>query len=351
MKQKKFYEPLFKFISSGGEGLVITCGGRSYSFRTPTAYDYRSCLRYSTKVEDQELFLLATCLQTAGGFKVSSNHAYDLLKYFSFLPKIKRRIMPHFWKAVEEIQETSLYFEAFCYTASSRYLWSKWKTSSKLGAFIEGVGDHELTDIHLQWVSFNELEDEREKVEDAWNRSFFEASAMNPKGVEKVQKNWETNRKRQKERREKVIQLAEKGEVSKDSSVDALKSEEDLQKEYWSWVKGEEDDHDKIVREYKEKLAEYLKNGRQLISRQKEEVEEMAGALNSLSMNTPLKAFSDDEIEKLVSHQRRSTVKVDDSSDYDDLLSKKYLNSKQTIENKSSLMDQVSSRKLPTIGD
>ena len=32
-----------------------------------------------------------------------------------------------------------------------------------------------------------------------------------------------------------------------------IKSVEDLEREYWQWVRGEEDEHDRIVQEYKER--------------------------------------------------------------------------------------------------
>lgn len=348
MSQTKYYEPLYRFISSGGEGLVLTCRGRALSFRTPTTSDYQGCLKFSETLAEQELFLLACCLTQVGGFRVSDRDRYKLYKHLSSLPLFKKRTMPHFWKVVEETQKSAEMFEAFCYSEHSRYLWGKWKSSSRFGFPLEGS---ELTDIHLQWIAFNELEDKKEDLEDAWRRSFFQASAMNPKGVEKIQKEWEKNRKQEKKHRENVLKLAEKGQVS-DRDQSGEKTIEDLQREYRNWVDGVEDDHDKIIREYKENLSRYIANGRRLVSKQKQESEDMAASfqeLNSLSMNTPLKAYSDDEIEKMIASGNRNTVMIDEGEDYDKVISKKYLTARELTRDKSSLMDQVTKRKLPTI--
>ena len=348
MSQTKYYEPLYRFISSGGEGLVLTCRGRAVSFRTPTTSDYQGCLKFSSSLAEQEIFLLASCLKQVGGFKVSDRDRYKVYKLFDSLPLFKKRAMPHFWRVVEETQKSAEMFEAFCYSEHSRYLWGKWKSSSRFGFSLEGS---ELTDVHLQWIAFNELEDKKEDLEDAWRRSFFQASAMNPKGVEKIQKEWDRKRQQEKRHREKVLELAEKGEIStKDQSGE--KTVEDLQNEYRNWVEGIEDDHDRIVREYKENLSRFISNGRKLVSKQKRESEEMASSfeeLNSLSMNTPLKAYSDDEIEKLITSGNRSTVFIDEGDEYDKVISKKYLTARELIRDKSSLMDQVTKRKLPTI--
>jgi hypothetical protein len=348
MSQPKYYEPLYRFISSGGEGLVLTCRGRALSFRTPTASDYQGCLRYSASLSEQETFLLACCLTRVGGFKVSEKDRYKLYNHLKSLPRLKKRAMPHFWKVVEETQKSAEMFEAFCYSENSRYLWGKWKSSSKFGFPLEG---NELTDIHLQWIAFNELEDKKEDLEDAWRRAFFQASAMNPKGVEKIQKEWDKKRGQEKRHREKVLKLAEKGETStRDQSGE--KTIQDLQTEYRNWVDGVEDGHDKIVREYKENLTRFISNGRKVVSRQKSDSEDMASSfdeLNSLSMNTPLKAYSDDEIEKMVASGNRNTVTFDESGDYDEIISNKYLTARELIRDKSSLMDQVAKRKLPTI--
>ena len=351
---KLYYDSLYRHISTGGESLLLTVCGKVYVFRIPTSIDYQRCLRYSEYGESQETFLLAVCLSEVGGVDVPDNLRFSVVKEIESLPKFKQRLIPHFWKSVEDSNELSKFFEAFCYTPASRYLWKKWLHACRFGIKIQSFRTPELTEIHMQWIGYNELEDEKEDIDERWSRAFFQASAMNPKGVEKVQKEWNKRKKREEEYRKKVLERAEQGLVEEsDEDKYHSKSVSQLQEEYKNWVDGVEDDHDKRIREYKERLNRFIKNGRSLKDRQQEDLEDMnsnLSELNSLSINTPLKAFSDSEIERLLSEKSRNTIQIDEGEEYDNLLSNKYLNAKEVIKESSpSLMDQVSKRKLPTI--
>jgi hypothetical protein len=342
---KLFYDDLYYYISTGGQGLVLTCKGSKYSFRVPNPEDYSRSLNYSDVGSDQEDFLLAVCLESIAGFEIPQSLNYSFLKEIKACPKIKRRIMPHFWKVVEKHSELSTFFEAFCYTSTSRYLWRRWNHSIKFG--FKMPYKNELSEIHMQWISFNEVEDRKEQVEDAWSRTFFEASAMNPKGVKKVQKDWEQRRDKEEKYREEVLKKAEQGIAIQREDAES-KITEDMQKEYYNWVEGVEDEHDIKIREYKEKLNEFLRNGRKFVSNQESQYQEMKDNLNSLSMVSPLRAFSDTEIDQIV--KSKKAVQVNEGEEYDMLLSNKYLNARELVKSENtSLMDKVSNRKLPTI--
>lgn len=342
---KMFYEDIYNYISTGGQGLVFQHLGTSYCFRIPTPLDYTKCLEYSDIGDFQETFLISYCLKSIGGFNLPMENRYTLLKEIESYPKFVKRVMPHFWKSVKENNKIPDFFEAFCYTPSSRYLWKKWVHSSKFGFVLpKGI---ELSEIHIQWIGFNEVEDKKEEIEDAWSRAFFQASSMNPKGVKKVQQEWEKRKEREKEYREEVLAKAEKGIKINREDSDA-KITENLQKEYQNWIEGVEDEHDIRIRKYKEELNKFIKNGRSLIAKQESSVQEMRENLNSLSMVSPLRAFSDSEINKIV--KNRNTISINENEEYDNLLSKKYLNAKEVIgSEKNSLMDKVSNRKLPTM--
>jgi len=340
-----FYEDIYKYISTGGQGLVFQHFGISYCFRIPTPLDYTRCLEYSDVGDSQEAFLLSICLKSVGGFKVSKYCAYHLLKEIESCPKLLKRVMPHFWEAVKNNTKMPDFFEAFCYTPSSRYLWRKWTLSSKFGFHLPK--DSELSEIHIQWISFNEVEDKKEEIEEAWSRAFFQASSMNPKGVKKVQKEWDKRKESEKEYRAEVIAKAEQGvKVNREDSDSKIT--EDLQREYHNWVEGVEDEHDVRVRKYKEDLNKFIRNGRKWATQQESNVQQMREDLNSLSMVSPLRAFSDSEIDQMV--KERNTIPISEGEEYDSLLSRKYLNAKEvTKPENSSLMDKISNRKLPTM--
>ena len=123
MMKKKYHEALYDYIKTGGESLVIEIEGRIFRFRLPTPEDVVQSKDYSLFDVEKSSFLLAVSLQSVGGFSVSPNLKFGVMKYILNTPKITQRIINYYWIAVRESQEYSSYFEAFCYTQKSRDLW------------------------------------------------------------------------------------------------------------------------------------------------------------------------------------------------------------------------------------
>lgn len=355
MGQKKYHEVLSEFLISGGIGLTLEHKGRKWGFRTPSTRDFRGCLAYSSDPRDQEAYLLSSCLCEVGGFQVSLNDTYQILSIWDSTPKMQDRISPFFWKSATLMQKAMNKFEAFCYTSLSRTLWEKWKLSAEMNLPIEGVERlRELTDFHVQWIAYNRVEDMKFEMEDAWSRAFFSASAMNPKGVEKVQKDWKARKDKEHEYRVKLVEKCEQDDEIDIEELERIKdgkSFDELREEYRMWVEGEEDDHDKIIREYKENLTKHLKQSQLVVEAQRREASEMQNALhelNSLSMpSSPLKAYTDAEIQDLV--KAKPIHLVEDGTEYADHLNQRYLSAQEVVrENAPTLMDQVSQR-VPTM--
>ena len=118
------------------------------------------------------------------------------------------------------------------------------------------------------WVTFNQLEDMREQFLPHWRAYKLITSATSPKGVKKINDADDRQEQEERERREAALhryfwyragRLTEegyrvgwgKGQLGIKPFAGA-KSVEELEREYRQWVRGEEDDHDRIVREYKE---------------------------------------------------------------------------------------------------
>jgi hypothetical protein len=345
----QFSEYLYNFIRTGGVILSLKVKGRVFLFRAPNPTDYERCISYGGGEREQEAYILALSLHSVGGFHVEG-HEYDLLQFFKSTPRITPRLAPFFWKAIKNSQEQYKYFEAFCYTDISRSLWSRWKHSLRVNASIDGLRGV-LNEIQMSWVIYNQTEDRKEELDDAWSRTFFQASTMNPKGVDQVQKKWDSRKEKESKYRQETIERARRGETNEDEAHErAIKGKtiEDLQKEYKSWVDGEEDHHDRVVREYKENLQKFINNGRSMVSRNQRQTQEMEEDLNSLSMLSPMKAYTDEELGQLL--KGKKTIVIDEGHEYDDFLKSKYLAAREvTSGDTPSLMDQVAKRK-PTIG-
>jgi len=352
---KKYHEALYDYIKTGGEGLVVKVEGRALRFRLPTYQDVVNSGDYSYFESDKNTYLLASCLQSVGGFSVSEEVRFETLKYFEGLPKFTNRVISYFWKSVRDSQEYAGFFEAFCYTQHSKNLWDEWKYSSQFGFNLHAKG-YPLTDLQKSWISFNELEDRKVKVDDEWSRAFFVASSMNPKGVQKIQKDWDRKKQEDLKFRQKIIEEANKGVGVKEEDKGSLKGEksvEELQKEYWNWVEGYEDDHDKAVREYKEQVQRHMDERRGLIKRQEQQVREMTeqlAELNSLSMSSPIRAYTDDEVAKMTQGRQTTTITFDEGTEYAGQLSDRLLKAPQLPSSRlPSLQDQIEGRPAPKI--
>jgi hypothetical protein len=348
MSQKTFYSKIFNYLVSGGNCLKVTIKGREYHFRTPSKEDYANCLQYhQDSLYHQETFLMAMCLHKVGGFNVANEDKYTLLKYWYSLPKIQKRLSPYFWKAIKEEMESHKYFEAFCYTSGSRTLWYKWVCSREIG--LDVVQRGELDDFLFNWVLFNREEDKKLELDEKWQRTFFEASSMNPKGVEKVQKEWKSRKETERLHRQSIIEAAERGETLSEEETEKQQIE-NMQREYRQWVDGEEDDHDKRVREYKERLTTYLKNGAGVVSRAREQNELDVGAINSLSMKSPIQAYTDKEIENLLKDRPSTTITINEGDEYNQHIAGRYILAKEMKEEEApSLMEHISQRGKPKL--
>ena len=120
------------------------------------------------------------------------------------------------------------------------------------------------------WRAYNELEDQRHLDETMWEGFKFTASAMAPKGVQKVYQQDKTRRHSEEERRQVLLDrfyYTVKGVIS-DEKADAIglgatpvlmaasKDPEQLSDEMYRWVTGQEDSHDQIVSAYKRRIVE-----------------------------------------------------------------------------------------------
>lgn len=352
---KTYHDALYDYIKTGGEGLSLTANGRVFRFRLPVYDDVIRSTDYAFYEVEKNSFLMASCLQSVGGFKVSSDLLYDLVKTFESTPKFTQRVSGYLWKSIKVSHEYAQYFEAFCYTGASRSLWQSWKQSSKYG-FNMWASEYPLTELQRNWVAYNEAEDQKQIIEEDWSQAFFIASSMNPKGVEKIQRDWKSKKDKEQEFRQRIIEEANKGEGMDEEKVDNLSSEksiDELRQEYWDWVEGREDDHDLRVREYKEQVQRHIDQRRDMLRRQSEQAREMVeslSALNSLSMSSPIRAYTDEEVAQMTQGRNRNVVNFDVDVEYAEHISSRYLNSKQVPGGKiPSLQEQVKNRPTPKI--
>ena len=353
--KKKYHEAIHDYIKTGGQGLVVSVKkGYVLRFRLPMLEDVLRSNDYAQYDVEKSSFILARTLQSIGGFDVPQDASFEALKYFMSSPRFTNRVVQYYWSCVKEAHSFASFFEAFCYTQKSRVLWDEWKQASRFGMSFTAQ-NFPLTDLQKSWISYNEAEDKKIDIEDEWGRAFFIASSMNPKGVQKAQRDWEGRRKKENEYRARLIEEANKGDLDEKKAEDlkAEKSVEELQGEYWDWVDGKEDDHDKAVKEYKAQVMKHIEERKVFLSRQAQEAREMAmqvQEMNSLSMSSPIRAYTDEEVAQMTQGRERSTINFDEGQEYSEHLSKRYFKSQQVPGgNMPSLQEQIANRPLPKL--
>ena len=144
--------------------------------------------------------------------------------------------------------------QAFAYEPYGRHAWYT------NGRRVPQNSFNMMNGIQTLWQFVNIVEDRYEDAEVSWNHSKFIASSMSPKGVKKQQsKDDQAKKKRESEREEyilKSLKFIQTGDVNDKPLVVNAKTDDELMEEYKRWVSGEQDNHDLIVQNYKDRIRE-----------------------------------------------------------------------------------------------
>ena len=161
--------------------------------------------------------------------------------------------------------------EAYCYEPYSRSLWKSLRDCLPSDERVTGIpGSHRLGLNHVQkaWIVFNEAEDEHESWLHHWQSAKFIASAHHPKGVKKISRKDESQKKSEETRRERVIDetfLKATGTLPDRAGAPRLYravTADDLVDEMHRWTAGEQDFHDLVVEDYKNRIRQRMEDER-----------------------------------------------------------------------------------------
>jgi len=156
--------------------------------------------------------------------------------------------------------------ESYCYETFSRYQWRTYgghNPTDHMG--ISGLEKLGTNHIQRMWTFYNSVEDQRIQDDRMWE-GFKLSISPHTKGVKKIDQKDIQQRREELARRQEVqdkffytatgvLEIGPKGEVKDAPPGMAVKSVEDLEQEMYRWVTGQEDQHDEIVRAYKERIS------------------------------------------------------------------------------------------------
>jgi len=156
--------------------------------------------------------------------------------------------------------------EAYCYETVSRYQWRTYDNHSPADHMgIPGLEKLGTNHIQRMWTFYNAVEDQRLQDDRMWE-GFKLSISPHTKGVKKIDQRDTQQRREELNRRQSVqdrfyyiatgvLEVGPKGVVKDTPPGLAVKSVEDLEQEMYRWVTGQEDQHDQVVRAYKERIS------------------------------------------------------------------------------------------------
>jgi hypothetical protein len=234
--------------------------------------------------------------------------------------------------------------ESFCYETSSRYRWkSLGGNAFATHAGIPGVERIGTNHIQRMWSAFNVFEDRREINDAQWEGFKLTASAMAPTGIKKLDANDKQRKAQEAQRRQTVrdhffywaVGLLDSSDPKRARPVIeneniGSKSVEDLEEEMRRWVSGEEDWHDKVIREYKQRVIGRLEAEEAERVRLRTAIqEESLKRGEDLQPSTALVGYTPDQLSTLIGERQSdgpSTVRqVGAGNDRREYLYDKYL--------------------------
>ena len=309
---KDYYASVRSLIVDGGIFRSFTSKEHNLhlKLRNPTQKDLDWVFECSPfDIKRREIALLSKCIYSINGRVLKGEEILEeLLCLVSCISiPVGRRLLICLSTLIEESQDAFDYLEAFSYEDESRSVWLSWQAKSSLG--INFFDD--LSNIQSHWVVWNQIEDERNKVRVEWEQALLVTSSMNSKGAKNIREGWEVEDKKTESYREELKKSARSGKMDK-AEIRRIKNKknnfQDLQEEYKRWLSGEEDQHDRIVRDYKEsmyrKIEDDKRRAEEARERNRRRREDIHTLRNSSSISTPVTALTDEEVARLSSAKK-----------------------------------------------
>lgn len=321
------YISIKKQLTHGYYPLVIKTPNLALELSSPSPddLDQASLLSYSTP-ELYDLYLISISIVSVNGRNLLGNIDSILTEMIHISTTMRRRLFTYILCLMEESRKAYDLLEAFCYEDESRLLWRSWKANRDFG-LSPFKNQTTLTALQTNWIVWNTAEDERLQDRLDWDRFLFSASAMNS-SVNKIRSKWDSGEKDEERRREDVRRAAREGDFDKlkekggRGKSSRVKTEDDLREEMRRWVAGEEDEHDRIIREYKDSMRRNIQESEERAQRMSEEAQKRRMEMSEIR-NTPIVALTDEQVKRLSGS--RKTIDTNEREERNSHVISKYI--------------------------
>ena len=284
--------------------------------KNPTNQDLDWVSEFSpTQMWKKEIGLLAKSIDSVNGRMISQNCFFDLVGLFCTLNSASiNRLTSLVYRMMDKAKEAHEYLEAYCYESESRVLWNMWTANKNFG-YSPVSNQTKLNEIQTSWVNWNLAEDVRNSTRLQWDQALLITSSMNHKGAKEIGAKWESNDKKEEEYREEIKKKAKEGTLNSENIKNLrgkLDTFDDLKEEMRKWVAGEEDEHDRIVREYKESMYKKIEDGKKRAEKirreNRERIQDLSNLNTSNYRNNPIVALTDEEVKKMVGQPKKFKI-------------------------------------------
>lgn len=273
-QRKPFYKDVESLLLPGFLSHNVEIAGVQLAIRDPGPGDL-FLIRHRAGVAPAEsdwlLWGLATCIWMLDGVVLLGDPSAPtrMAALIRNLPdSAQRTLYSLYMQLFARTGEAMKGIMPFCYEDRSRSLWIQVGRQSPASSSMFGIPNVEKLGINMlqrMWLAYNQVEDLRIAEASAWANAKFVASAHHPKGVKQVSQREESLNESRLTRNQEEVDLyfyRMIGLVTEEGLADGRKVHRDkksvseLQDEFQRWVSGDADFHDRVVREWKERVKQ-----------------------------------------------------------------------------------------------
>lgn len=273
------YGDLAQLLVPGFLTAKVTIGDHTYSLRSLNPGDLYLLSGVAREGNPEwKLWVVAASVWMVDGVTLLDDRVAATRYLRTFLGQSHRAVVGHLFAQAlsffKRMKTALRYLESFLYEDESRHLWYATKTAGVTLLQRSGVPGADKLGTNLaqtSWLSWNYLEDQREEQEYSWSLAKVMVSMQSGKAAQKLDSRDKQRHETEKARREEVQRKAwylfrgVEGDLGAGNptglNVRPTRTNEDLVEEMRRWVSGDQDDHDKIVSDYKERIRrDYLAN-------------------------------------------------------------------------------------------
>ena len=268
------YGDLYELLVPGFLSSTLELDGHRYGLRSLSQNDLLFLRKFSGDRDPAwRAHLVAHSVWMADGvpfledFGIAHRVVYDSLLRSS--QTILREMLGTVLGFFSRMREAQYYLESYLYEEDSRRLWGGIGRGSHplwSKASIPGVERLGLNSIQSAWTSWNQVEDSRLEQEYTWSNTKVLVSLQSHKGYEslnnKDRMRADTEDGRRISVKEKAYRRYQYGETVEDtdslgsSSMRRARTNDELEDEMRRWIRGDLDEHDRIVEAYKNRIRE-----------------------------------------------------------------------------------------------